>query len=175
VSVSRRKQCMRVIEVLKNFPFFYGSLPEQELTTFTGNIRSVNVIAITLDCRRAVAGSDKGALKMWNLKNEQGLAIFHCKTGSFTEKTAATLKVRTEIPDNYCAISASSDNRVRVWDLKNGAIIADFFGDASLTICVYMNKTGSSLIRNSIGLIYILRLDGIIKRYLVAVAILYED
>ena len=87
------------------------------IRTIQGFTQMVGAIAITPDGQNIVAGSDSGAIKVWNLKTGKLVR-------SLNKHTDAILSLAIS-SDGKTLVSASGLNEqaVRIWNLKTGAVI----------------------------------------------------
>jgi WD40 repeat protein len=77
-----------------------------------GHTGSINTIALTVNGRTAVSGSDDFTLRVWDLETGKEIKTLKGHTGSVTS-VAAT-------PDGKTAVSGSDDDTLRVWNLETG-------------------------------------------------------
>jgi WD40 repeat protein len=84
----------------------------QSVGMLENHIDLISAVAITPNGRRAVYGSDIGALKVWDLQTRQSI----CTPEGHTNWVTAVAIT----PDGQRAVSASTDRTLRVWNLKSG-------------------------------------------------------
>jgi hypothetical protein len=60
--------------------------------------------------------------------------------------------------DGKCAVSASRDRTLKMWDLENGRLIATFHCEGSAQCCALVN-TRQIMAADAVGRIYILSLE----------------
>jgi WD40 repeat protein len=64
-------------------------------------------------------------------------------------------------PDGRWAVSASSDQTIRLWDLQSGATLTTFNGDDNFTSCTMTPDGHTVLAGDAFGRVHIFRLKGI--------------
>jgi len=72
----------------------------------------ISALSITPDGRRAVWGSDIGALRLWDLESGQSTRTLEGHTGWVTAVAIS--------PNGERAVTASVDETLRVWNLDSG-------------------------------------------------------
>ena len=123
--------------------FNAGSERGTELATHQDHAYRVNAVAVTLDSRRAVSGSQDKTLKVWDLERGTELATLQGHTDS-VNAVAVT-------PDGKRAISGSGDNTLKVWDLERGAELSTMRGHSESVIAVAVTPDGRRAVSASIG------------------------
>lgn len=61
--------------------------------------------------------------------------------------------------DGSRALSASSDNTLKIWDLEKGEVLATFTCDTAAYCCLYSNALKLTVVGDGIGHIHFLRLE----------------
>ncbi len=59
-------------------------------------------------------------------------------------------------PDGHCALSASDDDSLRIWDLEDGAELAAFHADAAIQCCAVSQDEKRTVAGDALGRIYVL-------------------
>jgi WD40 repeat protein len=111
---------------------------------------NVTALAFTPDSKRVVSGSIE--LKVWDVESGHAVRTFK----GHTER----IRVVTVSPDGLLLISGSDDKTVKIWDLENGSMVADFYCDGEVQVCNYCDLFRSVIVGDTGGRIYILRLEG---------------
>jgi WD40 repeat protein len=104
--------------------------------TLQGHTASVDVVAITMDGRRAVSAC-RGTLRVWDL---EGGACLHVLEG-FSERVNA-LEVTS---DNRRVVSVSDDGTLRVWNLQDGTLIHTLGGRGIGPMCAVAVTSDTTL------------------------------
>jgi WD40 repeat protein len=64
-------------------------------------------------------------------------------------------------PDGRRAVSASSDQTLKVWDLESGELVASFSADGTLAACAVAPDGLTIVAGGASGRVHILRLEGV--------------
>ncbi|MSR64890.1 MAG: serine/threonine protein kinase [Verrucomicrobiae bacterium] len=97
----------------------------------TGFVASV---AISLDCRWGLSGSEDQTLRLWDLSSGQCLRIFQGHDGRVLSVAIS--------PDGRCGLSGSVDNRLCLWDLVSGKCLSTFYGHSKEVRTVAISPDG---------------------------------
>jgi WD40 repeat protein len=141
------------------------------LQSLIAHFDEINAVAITADGRRAVSVSGGSAwdsevytrpldcsLKVWDL--EAGRELLTLVGHSERVKDVAVT------PDGRRAVSVdyklfSSDSTIKLWDLKNGKMIASFVVDSGLQTCAIASDGMTVVVGDRSGQLHFLRLEGV--------------
>jgi WD40 repeat protein len=63
-------------------------------------------------------------------------------------------------PDGRCAVSASDDYTVKVWNLERSSLIASFSGDSFMISCAIASDGLTIVAGEASGRVHFLRLEG---------------
>lgn len=125
-------------------------------------LSAISSVAVTPDGRKAISGFGDGTLMVLDLESGRRL-----RTSTRHSKWISVLAVTQ---DGRQVVSGSLDGCLKVWDLDSGTIIAEFYGDRSITACSCNNLYGSIIVGDSGGRVYMLWLEGILSDYPVITA-----
>jgi WD40 repeat protein len=100
------------------------------------------VIAITPDAKQAIAGSEEGSIKVWDLSSGREIKILKGHKGAVTSVAIS--------PDGKLAASGGLDNTVRIWELVTGREIKTFSGHTDAVTGVTFSPDGKFLLSGSL-------------------------
>lgn len=84
---------------------------QKQSRILNGHLLPVNAVALSVDGKRAVSGSDDETVRVWDLERNQQHRLLDGHTGRVLAVALAA--------DGRCAASGSSDHTIRVWDLES--------------------------------------------------------
>jgi WD40 repeat protein len=107
-----------------------------------GHTGAVNAVALSLDGRYALSGSDDRTVKLWEVNRG---ACLRTLTGHPASVIAVALAA-----DAFRAISSCSDGSVKLWDLENGTAIAHLDGHSDVVRAIGIDRTGTRAATGSV-------------------------
>ena len=129
------------VRALAGFPSDLPELPDQSLSTLTGNASWVLSVAVTPDGRQIVSGSDDGTVKIWDLETGN-------QVRTLTGHIDGVLSVAVT-RDGRQIVSGSRDNTVNVWDLETGNEVRSFSGNIDSVLSVAVTPDGRQIVSGS--------------------------
>jgi WD40 repeat protein len=124
----------------------HGSKPTRvqtrpELQTLTGHKDKVRSVAVLLDGRRALSGSDDDTLRLWDLE----AGVERHRFAGHTDRVNSV----AVFPDGRRALSGSHDKTVRLWDLEAGVELRKFEGHTGVVRSVAAFPDGRGALSGS--------------------------
>jgi WD40 repeat protein len=110
-------------------------------------------VALLADGQRALSGSYRGTLKLWDLST--GACLRTLAVHSDRVWSVALLA------DGQRALSASSDRTLKLWNLTTGACLYTFHGDSAFLCCAISADGRTVVAGDRAGVVYFLRLEGL--------------
>jgi WD40 repeat protein len=125
-------------------------VPHAEPTTIGRHDGAVTAVAISLDGRYLVSGSEDSAVKLWDIAR-----------GEPVRSMSADTPVRTVAlsPAARWIAAGFDDGTLRVWDRRRAQLIASFTGDSGIRACVVASdEPATFVIGEATGRVHTLRL-----------------
>jgi WD40 repeat protein/energy-coupling factor transporter ATP-binding protein EcfA2 len=130
----------------------------KKLRTLKGHADAVDAVAVTPDGKHAISGSGDNTFKVWDIESGEEIQTFKGHT-SWVYAVIPILKVLKDYlrsvdvvavtPDGKHAISGSSDNTLRVWDIKSGNKLRRLKGHTGVVSAVAVTPDGKHTISAS--------------------------
>jgi len=111
------------------------------IRTLEGHTSSVSAVAVTLDGKHAISGSDDNTLRVWDIESGEEIQILEGHTG-WVKAVAVTL-------DGKHVISGSFDNTLRMWDIVSGEEIQTLRGHTDSVEAIAVTLDGKHAISGS--------------------------
>jgi serine/threonine protein kinase len=109
----------------------------KEIFALNGHSQRVNVVAISLDGKTLVSGSDDSTIKIWNLAKKEQIRTLYGHTDSVHALAIS--------PDGQTLIDGSDDNTIKVWNLTTGQKIRTLAGHTFWVRSVAISPDGNTL------------------------------
>lgn len=115
----------------------------------------VEVVALSPDNTKLVAGSRDGTITLIDMLTKRRYVF---------EKTNASVTALAIANDNKTMASANSDGKIKIWDLSNGTVVADFFLDfPAIKICFQDNQVIAVALHEKNAFFYAINNNGHIQ------------
>ena len=111
----------------------------------------VRCVSVAPDGTRAISGSNRGRLKIWDLSSGSELLDVQSDIGTVNEVAL--------IAGGHHAVSASGDHTVRLWDLNTASPIASFTTDDVVTSCAVAADRRTIVAGDASGAVHFLRIE----------------
>jgi WD40 repeat protein len=111
------------------------------ITTLTGHTGSVRVIALSVDGKYLISGSDDTTLKVWDWQTGVEVRTLTGHTGS--------VRVIALSVDGKYLISGSDDTTLKVWDWQTGVEVRTLTGHTYRVNAIALSADGKHLISGS--------------------------
>jgi len=112
--------------------------PVREFMSYEGAIFSV---ALSPDGSRALSGSIRGAVILWDTAAGKEIRRFQDDTGGFSAVFSVALS-----PDGSRALAGGREGIVRLWDADTGAELRQFAGHERAVLCIALSADGRRLL-----------------------------
>jgi WD40 repeat protein len=133
----------------------WGLASGEVVHTLRGHKGVVNAVAITPDGRYVVSASDDHTLKVWDVTSATTVRTMRHDEGS------ASL---VEVTSDGRHVVDVAYNRLTVWDLASGKVMASFRGDERIYCCAVAPDGGTIVVGEEFGRVYFLRLENITQQ-----------
>jgi WD40 repeat protein len=112
-------------------------------------LRAVRSVAVSLDGKFAVAGSDTGTVRLWNLKSQQAVLL----SGHGSQITGVAYA-----PDATKVAASGMDGKVIIWDVVSKKEVQRWRMPGPVHAVTFADNQHLATANNS-GNVYILRLE----------------
>jgi WD40 repeat protein len=112
----------------------------------------VSAVAVTPDGKRAISGATDGSLKVWDIANVglgQVRTLHALKGHTLGDSPKKGINAVIAMPDDRRAISASSDETLKVWDLEHGIELCTLEGHKGSVTAVAVTLDGKRAVSAS--------------------------
>lgn len=125
---------------LSNSTFFNSKISYKNFFS-TSHTASVSSVAISVNSKFAVTGSDDGTVRIWNIKNGLSLGVLY---GHVNRVTSIAIS-----QDEKRIISGSSDGTVRIWDVCTLLPINTLVGHKNSVTSIAISPDGKRIVSGS--------------------------